>query len=84
MSALSDALDTLADLAEFAGKLLGLASPVGIIVNVGAVALRGADGVVKQIDAAELERIRVARDTGTAAGQAAYEASRQDFHKVKP
>jgi hypothetical protein len=75
-SPLSATLDALADLAEFAGRILGLASPVGIVVNVGSIALRGADGVVRAIEADELEQIRQAKATGEAAGRAAYEASR--------
>lgn len=84
MSSLEVALDDFAALAEFAGKSLGITGPVGVGILVAGMVLRGADNVVRVIEAGELERIRQAKDTGEAAGRAAYEASHQGFHRGKP
>lgn len=84
MSALEVTIDALADLAEFAGKHLGMAGPVGVGVQVAGLVLRGADNVLRELDASELERMRQEFESQRAGSEAAWRASHQDFHKVKP
>lgn len=69
-------LEELADITAEIGKALLPAPPAGVVVTVASIVLRGASGVVRVIEAKELEQLRQARATGLAAGRAAYEASK--------
>lgn len=79
-SDLEVALSEVAGLLEQVGAVCGV-SPACTVLRVSGVVVRGASGVARVIEAAELERIRQSAALGTAAGLAAYEASRQTFKR---
>lgn len=71
---LVDLLVSAAD--EYVALLAPKAAPVVRIV------LHTADTLVHELTAEEVERIRKARETGEAAGAAAYKAAQGPFHKA--
>lgn len=74
------ALDAIADVVEAAGRVLGV-TPAGAILQVTGIALRTAEGVVHEVSAEEMERLARSARVDPVAGQTAWEASHQDFHK---
>lgn len=81
-STLAIALEELADLADYASrKLGGPGSTAGTVAELTSLAIRGAGGAVRVLDARELEQIQRDRATGLAAGASAHQASKQNFAK---
>lgn len=78
----STTLEELGEIASVASRLVP--GTAGTVVHVTSLVLKGAGGIVRELDAAELERIRQSRATGMAAGAAAYEASRNAGPRREP
>jgi len=73
----SDFAATLEELGEIAGLASKLVpGTAGTIVKVSSLVLQGAGGVVRELDAAELERIRREKRLHQAAGRAAHNAAK--------
>ena len=80
MSDLEIALSEVGGLLERVGAVCG-ASPACAVLRISGVVFQGASGVVQIVEAEELARIQQSAASGTAAGLAAYEASRQTFKR---
>lgn len=74
------ALSEVAGLLEDVGAVCGVSSAC-TVVRVSGVVVRLASGVARVVEGDELERIRQSRALGTAAGEAALEASHQVFKR---
>lgn len=80
-SPLAITLDQLGDLVDAVRTATGATGTEGVTLQLAGMAFHVADKVVRTLDAAELERIQKLAAQQSAAGQAAWEASHQDFKK---
>lgn len=76
-------LEELGELAQTVATVLGH-SPAGVVAQVAGLVFYDAANVAHVVDADEIEAIRLSRETGMAAGAAAYAESKQDFTRRKP
>lgn len=79
--AIEIALGEVADIADAAASALG-ANPASAVLHVTGIVLHGAEGVVHELNADDVEAIRQSQATGQAAGLAAYLASKSAGRKA--
>jgi len=71
-------LEELGEIAQTVAAVLGH-SPAGVVAQVAGLVFYDAANVAHVVDADQIEAIRQSRQTGMAAGAAAYAESHQDF-----